>query len=77
MTNRTTQALVPGSARDIAFKAILWHGNRMSSKLHVDRTINLVDTVIIKLMQHGWSTSLNQYILNPVRVDPSHFIVRF
>ena len=35
VTNRTTQALVPGSARDIAFKAILlWHGNRLSNKLN-------------------------------------------
>ena len=34
VTNRTTQALVPGSARDIAFKAIiLWYGNRLSNKL--------------------------------------------
>ena len=35
MTNKTTQALVPGSTRDIAFKAIiLWHGNRLSNKLN-------------------------------------------
>ena len=35
--NRTTQALVPGSARDIAFKAI-WHGNRLSNKLNRPHT---------------------------------------
>ena len=36
MTNRTTQALIPGSARDIAFKAvILWHCNRLSNKLNI------------------------------------------
>ena len=29
--NRTTRALVPGSARDIAFKA-MWRGNRLSNK---------------------------------------------
>ena len=37
VTNRTTQALVPGSARDIAFKAI-WHGNRLSNKLNRHHT---------------------------------------
>ena len=31
MTNRTTQTLVPDSARDIAFKTIC-HGNRLSNK---------------------------------------------
>ena len=39
MTNRTTQALVPGSAKDIAFKAIIsWHGNRLSNKLNGHHT---------------------------------------
>ena len=39
VTNRITQTLVPGSARDIAFKAIiLWHGNRLSNKLNRHRT---------------------------------------
>ena len=37
VTNRTTQTLVPGSARDIAFKAI-WHGNRLSNKLNRHHT---------------------------------------
>ena len=38
VTNRTTQALVPGSARDIAFKAIILHGNRLSNKLNRHHT---------------------------------------
>ena len=39
VTNRTIQALVPGSARDIAFKAIImWHGNRLSNKLNRHHT---------------------------------------
>ena len=33
VTNRITQTLVPGSARDIVFKAI-WHSNSLSNKLN-------------------------------------------
>ena len=36
--NRTTQALVPGSAGDIVFKDI-WHSNRLSNKLNRHHTM--------------------------------------
>ena len=50
VTNRTTQALVPGSARDIAFKAI-WHGNRLSNRNQVNRHHTTAD--ILSVLEVG------------------------